>query len=347
MKILIDINHPAHVHYFRNFIKLMQDRGHTFIVINQDNPIINALLDRYEIPHIVRNKRSNNKNKYQAIWYLIKNICWCIRQSLKFHPDLYMGFASSACAVTSFIFRKPCVLLDDTEHNAANHSIYLKFCTAVLTPFYFKLKFKGNKQHTFNAYVEQLYLHSNYYHPSDDVLTELGVQSKEYVLIRYTAYTAHHDLYAKPISEELKKAIVTECAKHFKVFVSLEKDNNDVFYKPYKLNISPEKIHDVMYHARFMVAQGATMPSEAFVLGVPYLRLSSSLRCGNIDYQCEHFPNRAMQTQDENTAMEYIRKLCHQNIDHQAERLQLEKDWIDPTEYLISYVSKFDHKRQK
>ena len=30
MKILIDMNHPAHVHYFRNFIKLMEAKGHEF-----------------------------------------------------------------------------------------------------------------------------------------------------------------------------------------------------------------------------------------------------------------------------------------------------------------------------
>jgi len=27
MKILIDIGHPAHVHYFRNFIKMMESNG--------------------------------------------------------------------------------------------------------------------------------------------------------------------------------------------------------------------------------------------------------------------------------------------------------------------------------
>lgn len=32
MKILIDINHPAHVHYFRNFIKLMVDKKREFLI---------------------------------------------------------------------------------------------------------------------------------------------------------------------------------------------------------------------------------------------------------------------------------------------------------------------------
>ncbi|MFW5804449.1 MAG: DUF354 domain-containing protein, partial [bacterium] len=33
MKILIDIGHPAHVHYFKNFITKMSQKGHSFIVI--------------------------------------------------------------------------------------------------------------------------------------------------------------------------------------------------------------------------------------------------------------------------------------------------------------------------
>lgn len=57
MKIQIDINHPAHVHYFRNFIKIMEERGHVFKITNRNSPMINQLLDIYGIEHITRNQR--------------------------------------------------------------------------------------------------------------------------------------------------------------------------------------------------------------------------------------------------------------------------------------------------
>ena len=137
MKILIDINHPAHVHYFRNFIKLMEAKGHRFCVINRDSKMINQLLDYYGIEHTIRNKRPDKKGTFASMMNLMRMTLWCIRKSFSFRPDMYMGFGSSACAITSWLFHKPSILLDDTEHNAINHRIYKPFASSVLTPFYF------------------------------------------------------------------------------------------------------------------------------------------------------------------------------------------------------------------
>lgn len=347
MKILIDINHPAHVHYFRNFIKVMESKGHQFCVINRDSKMINQLLDIYGIEHTIRNKRPEKKGTIASLMNLIRMILWCIRKSLAFHPDMYMGFASSACAVTSRLFGKPSVLIDDTEHNAMNHKIYMPTCSAVLTPFYFK-KDLGNKekQIRFNAYVEQLYLHSAYYHKKEDVLEELNVKPKEYVLIRYIAYDAHHDLKAHPLSEEAKKEIVKETEKHYRVFVSLEKGVKDPFYDKYALKISPEKMHDLEAHAKYMVTEGATMASEAFVLGVPYLYLNP-LMCGYIDYQCKNYPDRAYHTTDSDQALDIIRKLSEIDCDAEAERKKIEEQTINPTDYLLSYIENYPTRKKQ
>ena len=138
MRILIDMNHPAHVHYFRNFIKLMEAKGHEFCVINRDSKMINQLLDYYGIEHTIRNKRPTHKGTFVSLLNLIWMTLWCIRISFTFRPDMYIGFGSAVCALSSRVFRKPCILLDDTEHNNINHRIYMPNCEAVLTPFYFR-----------------------------------------------------------------------------------------------------------------------------------------------------------------------------------------------------------------
>lgn len=341
MKILININHPAHVHYFRNFIKLMEAKGHEFCVINRDSKMINQLLDYYGIEHIIRNKRPDKKGTFQSQMNLLKMILWCIRKSFGFHPDMYMGFASSACAITAWLFRKPSILIDDTEHNSMTHKLYMPVCSKVLTPFYFK-KDLGNKdkQIRFNAYVEQLYLHSAYYEKNDQVLKELNVKPKEYVIVRYVAYDAHHDLNVHPISEETKKAIVKEISKRYRVFVSLEKSVKDPFYDNYVLKISPEKMHDLEANAKFMIAEGATMASEAFLLGVPYLYLNP-LMVGYIDYQCTHYPNRCFKTTNSDEALKIVSQLMDIKIDGEAERRKVEEQTINPTEYLVKFVEDY------
>ena len=45
MKIVVDINHPAHVHYFKNFIWEMERRGHQVLITASEKDISYRLLD--------------------------------------------------------------------------------------------------------------------------------------------------------------------------------------------------------------------------------------------------------------------------------------------------------------
>lgn len=339
MKILIDINHPAHVHYFRNFIKMMEAKGHQFCVINRNSQMINQLLDIYGIEHTIRNKRPEKKSTLVSLIYLMKMALWCFYKSLAFHPDMYMGFGSPACSITSRIFGKPCVLLSDTEHNKMNQRIIVPTASTIITPFYFQKRL-GPKQRYYNGYTEQLYLHSKYYQPDIGILDELNVKPKEYVIVRYIAYDAHHDLTTRPLSEDYKKQIVTELAKHYKVFISLEKSVTDSFYDEYVLRISPERIHDLEAYAKFMVTEGATMASESFILGVPYLYLNP-LKCGNIDYQCKNYSNRAFQTTDGDKALAIIKQFMTIECDSATEKAIVETQTICPTESLLGYIENY------
>lgn len=339
MKILIDINHPAHVHYFRNLIKIMESEGHAFKVVNRDSPMINYLLDYYRIAHTIRNPRPKRKGTVASLCNLGKMVLACIRESMDFKPDMYLGFASSACAITSAIFGKPCILLDDTEHNAMNHKIYLKFCSCVLTPFYFK-KALGNKQLFFNAFVEQLYLHSSVYNPTTEVLKTIGVKPDEYILIRYISYDAHHDLAAQPLPENYKRKIVDELSKKYRVLVSHESSPNP--YKEFALDIHPEQMHDVEANAKFMITEGATMASESFVLGVPSLYINP-LRVGYTDIQAATFPETVINSTAEREIEDAIRKIEKKDAKEKASviRKRLEISTINPTDFLIWFVENY------
>lgn len=327
----------------------METKGHKFCVINRDSKMINQLLDYYGIEHVIRNKRPDKKGTLTSIGNLVRMTLWCIWKSISFRPDVYMGFGSSACAITSWFFHRPSILLDDTEHNVMNHRIYQPFASAVLTPFYFNkdLQIRGRKnsrQIRFNAFVEQSYLHSTYYKKDYQVLNELNVKPKEYVIVRYIAYDAHHDLDAHPLPENAKKKIVAELAKRYRVFVSLEKNVKDSFYDPFILHISPEKMHDLEANAKLMVTEGATMASESFVHGVPYLYLNP-LKCGNIDYQCKNYPDRCFQTTDADDALRIIDQLEKSNVDSEAARLDVERLTINPTAFLEVFVEHFPYSK--
>ena len=185
-----------------------------------------------------------------------------------------------------------------------------------------------------------MYLHSKQFKKSEDILTELGLKAGEYVLVRYIAYDAHHDLVAHPLSEEIKKNIIKEIEKRYKVVLSLEKPSDDPFYQPYLYKYTPEKMHDIEASAKFMVTEGATMASEAFTLGIPYLYLNP-LKCGNIDYQCKHYSYRAKQTADASEATSAVEEFMSLSINNEAERKYIEYVTINPTDFLVWFVENY------
>jgi predicted glycosyltransferase len=314
----------------------MESKGHRFVITNRDSPIINQLLDYYEIPHHIRNKRPEKQSFLASILYLMGMIKYCILYSFKQHPDLYMGFGASQCAITSFFFRKPCILLDDTEHNKFNHILYKPFISTVLTPFYFRKKL-NKKQIYFDAYIEQLYLHSRYYKSNP-------ANHTPYALIRYISYNATHDSEVRPLSDEIKKKFLMQIKNKMPVFVSLESTVTDPFYDEYKLKISPEKIFDVMTGASLFLTEGATMASEAGILGVPYIYINPLQEVGNVMEQVKKYPEIAAETINEKEINSYIENRTVNIItpeQKEKNRNEIEKSTINPTEFLVWFVENY------
>ena len=86
MKILIDIGHPAHLHYYRNFIKLMQDKGHDFVIIARDKEVIFRLLKFYKIDFLSRGRGGNGI--LGKVLYFVKAIYIIRHQAKKQKADL-------------------------------------------------------------------------------------------------------------------------------------------------------------------------------------------------------------------------------------------------------------------
>jgi predicted glycosyltransferase len=56
MRYLFDIGHPAHVHYFRNAIRILQSRGHEVSITTRDKEISLYLLDKLGFQYTCRGK---------------------------------------------------------------------------------------------------------------------------------------------------------------------------------------------------------------------------------------------------------------------------------------------------
>lgn len=341
MKIYIDINHPAHVHYFRNFIKIMESKGHAFVITNRDSKIINELLDAYNIKHCTRNSRPIKRSTVKSIFYLLGIIYKASQISFKYKPNIYMGFASFPSTLIAFFFRKPCILMDDTEHNKKNHLLLKPFSPNILVPYYFNLNL-GKNQRRFNSFVEYLYLHPDYFSPNKNILEKYKLIEKEYVIVRYITYDAAHDSKVKPVSEPIKKQLIQELAKHFRVLLFHENTEVEEFYKPYLLSIKPEELHHIMAYAAFCLTEGATMACEAGLMGIPYIYMNP-LNVTNIEEQINLHPDLAISCSDENVIMDVLQKKIKslKEDNFQNEIKVITSKIINPTKLLVWFIENY------
>ncbi len=85
---------------------------------------------------------------------------------------------------------------------------------------------------------------------------------------------AHHDYGQSGLDKESIIAILKLLKKKYKVFISSEKELDEEL-ETYKLNISPEKMHDVLNAAELFIGESGTMASESAFLGTKAIYVNS------------------------------------------------------------------------
>ena len=338
MRVFIDIGHPAHVHYFRNFIKIMQKKGHDFFISCRNKEVAQLLLGKYDIPFFDRGRGSNTL--IGKIPYMIKADRLILKKAKDFKPDLFLSFASPYAAHVSKIIHKPHISFTDTENAKLGILSFAPFTECIITPNAFMGDF-GLKHVRFNGFMELCYLHPDYFKPDPDVLSELDITENEpYAFLRFVSWGASHDVGQTGILNESKIKLVNELLKNMRVFISSEGEVSEELAK-YKIKISPDKIHSVLANAIIYIGEGATMASESAMLGTPAIYVNS-LTAGTIDEQERYgllFSHR-----DYNGVLKRTEELLgNPNLKQEfAERRdKMIKEKIDVTAFMVWFVENY------
>jgi predicted glycosyltransferase len=272
MRILMELVHPANVHYFKNFIFEMQKQGVEFLVIARDKDVTIDLLKHYGIPYINRGKGGNSF--MGKLWDIPVAETIILKHALNFKPDIMMSFASMYVAHVATLLGKPHITFDDTEHNSLNHKMYVPFTKMILTPKTFK-KDLGKNHYRINSLMEFGSIHPKYFKPNDAVFDYLGIEKGErFVLLRFISWNAIHDKGQTGFSAEIKMKAVEKFSKKAKVFISSEAELPESLEK-YKIRIPSYYMHDALYYADLFFGESGTMAVEAALLGTPSVRVST------------------------------------------------------------------------
>ena len=246
----------------------------------------------------------------------------------------YSAQAAKVCGVPSIAF-------SDTEIATLVLQATLPFVSAVCTPSCFDLDL-GPKHVQYNGYHELAYLHPNYFSPDPSVLENVGLgKDEDFFVLRLSSADSSHDLGPKAsLLDSLQAAteILGGLEQYGRIFLTSEVRLPEDLRR-FELRIPPHKMHDLLAYATIYMGEGATMASEAGVLGVPWIYVSHTTR-GYLRDQEENYGLGFSVTSWEAAIDKASQLIQSENLksDWQSKREKLLADKIEVTEFIADFV---------
>lgn len=283
MKVLFDIVHPAHVHFFRHLRAELVADGHEALVVGRDKDVTLDLLDAFDIPHVVHG-RSGHTSMFGQAGELLGRSWFLARAAREFAADVVLT-RNPAGAMAARLARTPGVFDTDDGTGAGIHFAAAKpFAHWITTPDCLR-EDHGRRHVTYPSYKALAYLHPDRFTPDPTIREEIGLGADERLfLVRLVAYDASHDSGAAGLASDTRRAIIELLADHGRVGITSERPLTPAL-EPYRLPIAPDRMHHAIAAATFIVGDSQTVAAEAACLGVPGFRLSSF--SGRLDYLTE------------------------------------------------------------
>jgi len=342
MKILIDINHPAHVHYFKNTIKVLSQRKHKISIVARDRYPTLTLLKSYGFEYL--NRGTGSSSFLGKILYLLKANLIFLKLMRNYKPDLVISFSTPYSHLVAKLLGIPNIAFTDTERAYMHKYLTFPFVDYILTPSCYKENL-GEKHIYFNGFMELSYLHTNYFSPNEKIYNLLNLDYGErYAIVRFVSWEAHHDLGERGFSTAAKMQLIELLKQYMKVYISSEsalpKELED-----YKLTIPPERMHDVLAFASLYVGESPTMTTESAILGTPGICVSSwACDCGNFSELENYKLIKCFHPKDELKALEMLENVLVNDKTGFLFKKRSEKmlaDKIDVTAFMVWFVENY------
>lgn len=340
LKILVDIGHPAHVHFYSTPIKLWMERGHSVVITSRIKEMATDLLDVVGVKHEVLSEM-NDGTKIGMFRELVNRDLALLKVVLREKPNVMTGIGGVYVAHVGCVRRIPSITFYDTENASLSNIITYPFTSLVAVPNCYQawlprwhLKYPG--------YHELSYLHPNTFTPSRDVAIICGLSStRPTFLLRIVSWQASHDLTETGWSVEFVKKLVEFLGAKGKVIISSEKPLPSSLQQ-YQFAGPTDKIHHLMAYAAMYIGESATMASECAVLGVPAIYVAETGR-GYTDEQEEKYGlvinRRNLQWQGLSQDIEKILEIPMRVWQQKREKLLNDK--INVSEFVAELVENF------
>ena len=286
MKILIDVLHPKHAHFFRPLIRRWVDKGHAVKVVTRDKDITHELLNLFHIPYVCLSKQEKGIRMSLELLTHWRRLVTVLRD---FHPDIVMSIGGIMTSIPCKVCVIPNIALTDTETATLGNKISFPFADCILTPDWFTEDF-GKRHYRYRSFHEWSYLHPDEFCPDPELVRAEGIDPNEpYAVVRLVRWDALHDRGEEGFRKEDSIRLIHRLAKKMRIVLTSEMDVPSEF-SSLAVRVQVDRMHHVMAFSRLVVGESPSMCAEASLMGVPSVLASSwAGRCGNMKILSEHF----------------------------------------------------------
>jgi len=178
--------------------------------------------------------------------------------------------------------------------------------------------------------------------PKKSQTQQLGLKEGDpFIIVRFVSWQASHDVGHHGILD--KSGLVKKLEEYGRVLITSEGSLPNEL-KSYRINASPEKIHDLLYYALLYFGDSPTMTTESALLGTPGICVSSwACNCGNFKDLSSKYDLLFCYNNEGIALNKAIELLRTNNIkdDWKTKREKMLKDKIDVTMFMVTFIEEY------
>jgi len=336
MRVLFDIGHPAHAHFFRQPIAELRHRGHDILITSRRKEIATDLLDAFGLEH---STLSGEGGRGGMLGELLLRDFRLSRVVRNWRPDVMAAIGGIFIAHAGAITGVKSLVFYDTENARLQNLLTYPLATRVFVPRCYKGWTPRKRTVRYPGYHELSYLRPPNFSADREIALANGVSGEQPTfLIRLVAWKANHDIGERGLTSDAVRAIVRRLGAQGKVLISAESSLPDDLMQ-YRYNGAAAAIHHVMAHCAGFFGESATMASESAVLGVPAVYAAHTGR-GYTDEQEERYGlvHNARRL-DESTlsgALDWL--LAFPSLHRVSRRQELLRDTCDVSAFVVAAI---------
>jgi len=279
MRVLIDICHPAHVHFFRNPIKILTKHGHDVRITSRDKEMTLSLLDRWGLAHRCLSKPGSGGLLALGKELIERDIA-LFKEVRRFRPDVMAAIGGTFISHVGKLTGVPSIVFYDSANAKLQNAITYHFASCVVVPARYDAWLPRKRHIRYEGYHELSYLRPPYFQPDRQKALANGLSPHgDTFFLRLVAWKASHDLGQHGWNETILRKLIDKLSRCGRVLISSEQPLTGELAQ-FSYHGRVDEVHHVLALCRAYVGESATMASECAVLGVPAV-FSTSTHIGN------------------------------------------------------------------